>query len=178
MAAVMPDIDRDRVIVVLRGILEYGLPPFVTGLPEYDGLDTLVVNQLPVLNRRQMFVLHGLVAARAEAETYLGYIYDRLSPSSLQLILSMCLFGGDYADPEDRHSLVLAVIVGYLAYYQNQPLRFYLREFATGACVVYARQVHMADPVTRPLCFLEARHVLMCCPSLFFGHLPVFRQLS
>ena len=169
-------VDHDGIISLIERIFEEALPSLFTGLEPVHGADQLVARNFRTISTRQLFTLKCLCLARDGHDFVSSFIYDHFSMESLRLL--QCILDGEgQPSAVNCTRVVVAIAIGYVAYYHSTPLRGYLRDNLDATNGAYCAELSLQSARDRALCYTAVSLQNASGGSYDFSGLPAFRHL-
>ena len=169
-----PSYNQHYVVSILDDIVESAGPYFITGHQRfYRGSGSV---SGPPFSTEDLSRLSTFIRTRDDRDRLLMYIFDRTSEET-RLILHQIYTCDAILSNEQRTRLVLAVMVGMMAYYNDRAMRLELRRASNIANVLYAVEVAASDPSTRPLRTERVSLLTPAGPAYDFSNIAVFHFL-
>ena len=154
-----PAYNQHYAVAIIDDILEAAGPHFLTGHQRFfRGVGSV---SGPPFSAEDMKRLSTFVRTRDDRDRMLPYIFERL-PDETRVILHQVYTNDAILSDEDRTRLVLVIMIGMMAYYNDCNMRLEVRRATNISNVLFAGEVARADPATRPL---DMRRVSLLTPA-------------
>ena len=154
-----PAYNQHYVVAIIDDVLESAGPHFLTGHPRFfRGAGSISSTPFSADDLKR---LGTFIRTRDDRDRMLPYIYDRL-PDETRLVLHQIYTSDAVLSDEERTRLVLVIMIGMMAFYNDTAFRLDLRNATNISNVLFATEVAAADPATRPL---DVRRVSLLTPA-------------